>query len=206
MDLLLQIWGGSFYLTNKICFALAEGSKERLARRLKIIGWSIYIAGVPAWVIILVGKHNWIAASIEAGGVPAMMLGLYTVVTSEKPHKVFEKFVTFCTYGAIAFGVSFSLAHHDGITSVAQVLEAGVMVGFLMGSYLLAKQNNSGWLFFMLMNLSMATLMMLQGKPILMAQQLMSLGFVLYGYCMSIRTARNQVAKPAATEVADGVT
>jgi hypothetical protein len=25
MDLIFQIWGGLFYLTNKICFALAEG-------------------------------------------------------------------------------------------------------------------------------------------------------------------------------------
>jgi hypothetical protein len=30
MDLVLQIWGGLFYLTNKICFALAEG-KEKTA-------------------------------------------------------------------------------------------------------------------------------------------------------------------------------
>jgi len=48
MDLVLQIWGGLFYLTNKICFALAEGKEKNSKRRLKIFGWIIYILGVPA--------------------------------------------------------------------------------------------------------------------------------------------------------------
>ena len=49
MDLVLQIWGGLFYLTNKICFALAEGTEKNRKRQLKIFGWIIYILGVPAW-------------------------------------------------------------------------------------------------------------------------------------------------------------
>jgi len=48
MDLVLQIWGGLFYLINKICFALAEGKEKNRKRQLKIIGWTIYILGVPA--------------------------------------------------------------------------------------------------------------------------------------------------------------
>jgi len=36
MDLVLQIWGGLFYLTNKICFALAEGKEKNRKRQLKI--------------------------------------------------------------------------------------------------------------------------------------------------------------------------
>ena len=79
MDIILQSWGGGFYLLNKIFFALAEGKNHKTKRRLKIAGWTIYLIGVPAWVVILVGKHDWIAASIEAGGVPSMLFGLYTV-------------------------------------------------------------------------------------------------------------------------------
>ncbi|WP_040726700.1 hypothetical protein [Thiomicrorhabdus sp. Kp2] len=183
MEFILQIWGGLFYLLNKILFALAEGKKVPLKKKLKVSGWSIYILGVPAWVIILIDHHNWIAASIEAGGIPAMLLGLYnTYHDYKKPNKGFNAFVTLCTYSSLALGVTYSLYVHGGITSISQVLEIGVMLGFLLGSYYLAKNNPNGWLFFMLMNLSMASLMFLQDKPILMAQQLLSFCFVLYGF------------------------
>lgn len=65
---------------------------------------------------------------------------------------------------------------------MTQVLEIGVMLGFLLGSYYMAKNSPNGWLFCMLMNLSMASLMFVQEKSILMAQQLLSLCFVLYGF------------------------
>ena len=70
----------------------------------------VYILGVPAWVIILVGKHDWIAASIEAGGIPAMMFGLYNVyMNPETPNKVFDRFASFCTYSFLIIGVCYSL-------------------------------------------------------------------------------------------------
>lgn len=188
MDLLLQIWGGGCYLLNKIFFAIAEKQVSATKRKLKLGGWIIYILGVPAWVIILVGHQNWIAASIEAGGIPAMLLGLYnTYHSNKKPNKVFNIVVSICTYSALTFGVLYSINHHGGIISLSQVLELGVMLGFLLGSYYMAKNNPLGWLFFMLMNLSMASLMFLQEKPILMAQQLLSLCFVVYGLIQSRR-------------------
>ena len=183
MDLMLQIWGGSFYLTNKICFALAEGKRDRYRRRnLKLFGWAIYILGVPAWVAILIFKHDWIAASIEAGGLPAMLFGLFNVYTkSIHPNRTLDSITSRITYGFILLGVGYSLYDYGGIVSVPQVLEIGVMVGFLLGSYLLAKGNFNGWLFFMLMNASMGTLMLIQKKPVLAVQQGVSLCFVIYG-------------------------
>lgn len=183
MDISLQFWGGASYLINKIFFALAEGKKQNIKRKLKFYGWAIYIFGVPAWVIILLSKQNWIAASIEAGGIPSMFLGLYTVYKNSKsPNIIFDKVASFFTYGSIALGVSYSLFDYGGITSFSQVLEMGVMLGFLLGSYLLAKNNRTGWLLFMLMNGSMATLMFVQNKPLLTAQQIVSLSFVIYGF------------------------
>jgi hypothetical protein len=188
MDIALQTWGGGFYLINKILFALAEGKKQKLKRQLKIYGWVIYILGVPAWVIILLSKHNWIAASIEAGGVPSMMFGLYTIYKNSKTqNRNFDKVVSFCTYGSITLGVGYSLFDYGGIASISQVLEIGVMIGFLLGSYLLAKNIRKGWLFFMLMNGSMATLMLIQQKPLLSLQQVASLCFVIYGFIASKR-------------------
>ena len=186
MDIALQIWGGSAYLANKILFAVAEGRGQELKRKLKIYGWTLYLFGVPAWVIILLSDQNWIAASIEAGGVPSMFLGLYTVYqNSPSPNSVLDRIASSVTYGAIMLGVSYSLLDYGGITTFSQLLEIGVMIGFLLGSYLLAKNKRSGWLFFMLMNGSMATLMIIQQKPLLAIQQVISLSFVIYGYFAS---------------------
>lgn len=188
MNLIFQIWGGTFYLTNKILFALSEGKLPNIHKSLKLKGWIIYILGVPAWVIILIGHQDWIAASIEAGGIPSMILGLYnTYHENKKPLKWFNRTVSLCTYSSLTLGFTYSVIHHGGIISISQVLEIGVMLGFLLGSYLIAKANSLGWIFFILMNLSMATLMMLQNKPILMIQQLLSLCFVIYGLIKSLK-------------------
>ncbi len=199
MDLLLQIWGGGFYLANKILLACAEGQSKKPKRILKLSGWFIYILGVPAWVIILISKQNWIAASIEIGGVPSMLLGLYSVYRSSViAPKRLDLFARSVTYIALALGVAYSIREYGGINSTTQLLEIGVMVGFLVGSYLLAGNRACGWLFFLLMNGSMATLMFIQNKPILAIQQLCSLCFVLYGFTAAVKTKRtptNQSAK-----------
>lgn len=190
IDLLLglQIWGGGCYLLNKILFALAEGRQAAGTRQLRLYGWIIYILGVPAWVVILLGHHDWIAASIEAGGIPSMLFGLYTVYTSPRPPSLrFDRVASIFTYTFIALGIGYSLLDYGGLTSVSQLLEMGVTAGFLLGSYLLAKNNPGGWLLFMLMNTSMAALMHLQHKPLLALQQLVSLSFVIYGYLASRR-------------------
>lgn len=193
MDLVLQIWGGGLYLLNKIFFALAEGRQATLQRKLRITGWVVYLLGVPAWVIILVSKHDWIAASIEAGGVPAMLFGLYNACrTTGAPNRPLDFITSLITYAALIFGVSYSLYDYGGITSGSQILEIGVMIGFLLGSYLLAKKNSCGWLFFMLMNASMATLMMHQHKPLLTIQQMLSLCFVIYGFVAALKDSRRR--------------
>ncbi len=189
MDLFLQLWGGLFYLSNKVLFSLAQSRREATRRYLLLWAWWIYILGVPAWVIILLGHQNWIAASIEAGGVPAMLLGLYnTYYQPQRPNRLFTRVVSLCTYGSLVFGLSYSIAHHGGLNSLSQLLEIGVMLGFLLGSYLMAKAHISAWLFFMLMNISMALLMFIQDKPVLMAQQLVSFGFVAYGFYHAYRS------------------
>lgn len=183
MDLVLQIWGGAFYLSNKILLALSEGRTGSSRKNFKLSAWSAYLIGVPAWVTILISHQNWIAASIEAGAAPAMLLGLYNAYhENNKPSKIFNNIVTVITYSSLILGLSLSVYHNSGITSLSQFLEVGMMLGFLLGSNYLARGNNIGWLFFMLMNLSTAALMLLQEKPILMVQQLVSLCFVIYGY------------------------
>lgn len=182
MDLILQLWGGGFYLANKIALALAESRDRALQRRLQVFGWAIYLLGVPAWVIILSLKHNWIAAAIETGGIPSMLLGLLSVARRHRPHPFFGSAAAWSTYICIIIGSLYSLYDYRGLTALSQLLEIGVMIGFLLGSYLLARDRTCGWLFFLLMNGSMGSLMLLQHKPILALQQAVSFCFVVYGF------------------------
>ncbi|MEX1014850.1 MAG: multidrug transporter [Candidatus Paceibacterota bacterium] len=188
MDLFLQLWGGICYLLNKVFLSYAESLENN--KRLKVLGWSVYLIGLPAWVIILVAKHNWIAAAIETGGAPAMVLGLVIALRGvEHVPNWLSKGAEVCVYIFLAIGFIYSLYDFGGITAMTQVLELGVMAGFLVGSYMLAKNNPNGWLWFMIMNGSMGTLMFVQEKPILGAQQLASLCFVIFGF---IRSKRNR--------------
>ncbi len=192
VDMPLQIWAATCYLSNKILLALAEGKPAYSKRKMKILGWVVFIIGVPAWVIILASKNDWIAAAMEAGGLPAMFLGLYNTVYSDKPaNKLFNRLVSIFTICALLLGIFFSLRHYGGLHSPSQFLEILVVLGFLMGSYLLARENIKGWLFFMLMNASAASLMLLHGNFILMAQQIVSLGFVIYGFVQSLKKSKS---------------
>jgi len=181
MGTFLQLWGGSCYLINKILLAL--GAKKRSGTKYITIAWAIYIAGVPAWVIILMGHGNWIAVCIEAGGVPAMVLGLINSLKKRPSSNILiNNIVSICTYGSLVIGVSYSLLVNNGINSITQILEIGVIVSFLLGSYNMAKSNLKGWIFFMSMNINTAILMFIQEEYFLTIQQLISLGFVVYGY------------------------
>ena len=185
MDILLQVLGGLFYLINKIFFSLSETKIDNKKNQFQLFAWLAYIIGVPAWIVLLIGQNNWIAVSVEAGGIPAMLLGLYKVLNKNKIHTKIEKYVKYITSIAIVFGISLSFQYHGGITSLSQILEIGVTIGFLIGTYLMTQNNHNGYIFFMLMNLSMASLMLLQDKHILAIQQIVSLLFVIYGYIKS---------------------
>lgn len=187
MNLFLQIWGGAFYLGNKIFLSLSEGQGGNSRR--KVWGWACYLLGLPAWIVILAFGRNWIAAALELGSAPAMLLGLVTALRGDEntQDSLLAKIAVSLAYILIPFGVGYSLYDYGGLVSITQVLEIAAMVGFLGGTYLLAKNRRTGWLLFMLMNGSVAVLMLLQDNLILSLQQLISLGFVFFGYWRSGR-------------------
>lgn len=186
MDIILQLWGGSCYLMSKIFLGQAEGSAD--GRRFRLRGWLMYALGVPAWVVVLAAKQNWMAMSIEAGGIPAIVLGLFTAYrgATEAPRRV-QKSVAVFSYGLLVVGAAYSIYDYHGLKTLSQFFELGVMAGFLIGTNLLARKNPQGWLWFMLMNLSMGLLMVENNKWLLAAQQLASLGFVVRGFVRSRR-------------------
>jgi len=179
VDTALQLWAGGFYLLNKIFLSRAERSSGNNKKILRIWTWSVYLIGLPAWVIIFISEKNWIAASIEAGGAPAMILGLIIAIRGigKKPQWLDRLAII-----AIIFGIGFSLYDFGGFNTINQGLELAMVIGFFIGTYLLAVENPKGYLFFMLMNASNATLMFIEHYPWLVVQQIVSLGFVLDAY------------------------
>ncbi|PLX25364.1 hypothetical protein C0580_02680 [Candidatus Parcubacteria bacterium] len=185
---LFQAWGGVFYLLNKI-FLWASGRNIKRERKLRILAWTSYIIGLPGWDVLFVLKRNWIAFSIEAGGLPAMALGLIIAIRGQDrdPPAWLDKVARV----AIVLGIGYSLYDYRGFNTISQFLEISLVTGYFIGTYLLAKKNPQGYLWFVLMNISCAALMWVQDFYWLFAQQIVSLGFVIDAY----RTQRKQVSE-----------
>lgn len=182
----LQWLGGGFYLLNKIFLSLSERAKSNKmarAQRWRVISWLVYLAGLPAWVIIFIHKHDWIAASLEAGGGPAMLLGLVTAIrgTADHPPRWLNRIALLC----IPVGLGYSLYDFGGLTAISQWLEIALVLGFLVGTYLLARERMSGYLWYVLMHVSCGWLMYRQGYPWLAMQQAASLVFIVDAYVVS---------------------
>ncbi len=188
LDIALQLWGGIFYLVAKIFLSQSEGIEVN--RKLRRYGWITYVVGVPAWAIVLAIAQNWIALAVEVGAIPSMILGL----VDHKPSWMQKAVKTF-TYGLVGIGIFYSIYDFGGITALSQVLELGVTAGFLIGTYLLAKKNPNGWLWFILMNISMGTLMAMQDKWIFATLQGVSLGFAVYGFLKSKKNISRIIIK-----------
>ena len=178
--LLLQVWGGLFYLLNKIFFSRAERSKNNQGKQKSLFrAWAFYLIGVPAWVIILISGRNWIAAAIEMGGAPAMLIGL---INARQGKGYAPLWLDYFAKLSLAIGLGLSLYDFGGLTTINQLLELGMASGFLMGTYLLSKGKSSGYFWLMLGNITCAWLMGIQAHWLLLAEQTISLGFVFDAY------------------------
>ena len=176
IDISLQIWGGLFYLLNKVFFSQAERSKTINGRKIwRIRSWIVYLAGLPAWVVVFISEHNWIAAGVESGGAPAMLVGL---IIALRGHGAEPKWLDSISKISVLVGLALSVYEFGGIRNLSQFLELGIAAGFLMGTYMMAKDNAQGYLWLMLGNVSCASLMGIEGYFIFMTQQLVSLAFV----------------------------
>jgi hypothetical protein len=108
----------------------------------------------------------------------------------EQIPKWLEKTTKTSVYGLISLGTVYSLYEFGGVTTLTQILEINLTIGFLLGTYLLAEKNPKGWWWFALMNASMCLLMANQHKLILAGEQILSLCFVVNGIIRS-RPRRN---------------
>ena len=175
-----QYWGGSFYFLNKVFFWLAErASTQRRERVWRIAGWTVYPIGMPGWLYVFAYNHNWIAGSVEAAGIFGMILGLANTVrgVGREP-----RWLNWTVRIAMVFGLAASVYDFGGITRWNQVLEILLNTGFFFGVYLLGKKRPSGYLWFLLMLGSNATLQYIQGAAFLVYQQVLSMVFIADAY------------------------
>lgn len=187
LNLLLQLWGGAFYLLNKFFFSRAERAVSvQIQQSRLILAWSCYLIGLPPWVFIFISERNWIAAAVESSGAPAMIMGL---IAARQGQVSFRQHVWLDYLARLMVVVGLGLSFYDfgGLTTLNQVWELGVAAGFLVGTYLLARQKAQGYFWLVVGNISAAALMMRQGYFVLMAQQLLSLLLVADAYWVNKR-------------------
>ncbi|MCL1959346.1 MAG: multidrug transporter [Spirochaetes bacterium] len=194
MEFFLQYWGGIGYFLAKVLLVRAEFIEKN--RNLRLVGWFVYLMGLPAWVILLASRQNWIAAAIETAGVPAILLGIVmTWKQNNNPNKIIDWGIRVFTCFMIIIGVLYSIYTFNGIRTISQILEIIIIFGYLVSNYLLAKRNPFAWLMFMVGLISMSILMYIQDKPILCIQQLISLIPAVIGFIKNMKQQRlrNQV-------------
>ncbi|MDR2447820.1 MAG: hypothetical protein LBD58_11145 [Treponema sp.] len=116
--------------------------------------------GVPAWVILLAGGRDWIAAAIETAGVPAILLGIVmTWKQNNNQNKIIDWSVKAFICLVILFGVSYSKYIFNEVKTFSQILEIIIIFAYLASDCLLGKRNPLAWLMFMAGLVSMSVLM-----------------------------------------------
>lgn len=181
---LLQAWGGGFFLLNKVFLWLSERArrdgKHQNGRRWRIVSWVIYLLGLPPWLVIFAQKSDWIAAALEASGIPAMLLGLVLAIrgSTDKPPAWLDRL----TLVMIPAGVLYSVHDLGGFGHLSQWLESALVLGYLVGTRQLGLERASGYLWYVLMHLACGLLMFHQGLYGLMALQIISLAFIADAY------------------------
>ncbi len=187
MDQVLQWLGGGLLLLNKIFFSRAERARkrhqEKLAQEWRIAAWAACLGGITPWVILFFREKNWIAAAMEVGGTPSVLMGLIIAVRGEE--KKPPRWLNLLAQACIAVGLGYSLYDFGGLTTPSQGLELVLVAGFLVGTYLLAKEDPRGYLWYVPMHLACGWLMWIQDYPWLALQQAASLLFVADAYWMA---------------------
>lgn len=180
----LQLWGGLFYLLHKVFCSRYERIKKTdlvSAQKWRTRSWVVYLTGLFAVVPMLLLKQNWIFAALEAGAFPAMVLGLVLAVQHKTKEQIEQLMGQLdpIMYIAIACGLAYSFYSFGGFVTFNQWLEITGSAGFLIGTYLQAKDDERQYVAYVLMNLATCWLMWRQNYVIFTLQQLVSIGFVV---------------------------
>lgn len=173
MSIVLQVWGGLFYLLNKIFMSATERTTGEVSRKWRVRSWAIYLLGLPPWLVIFAQERAWIVFCVETAGALSMVLGLVIARSGRAPSWLNHV----ALIGALA-GLACSVYDFAGLTTLNQGIELVSMSGFIVGTYLLANKRPTGYLWYLLMNITMGWLLARQGYWWLVGQQALSVGFI----------------------------
>ena len=109
-----------------------------------------------------------------------MILGLVLAIRGADRSP--PRWLDWMALACVPLGFSYSLYDFGGLNTLHQWLEIGLVVGFLVGTYQLAKCRLNGYLYYLLMHLCCGWLMGVQGYPWLVLQQAVSLAFIVDAY------------------------
>jgi hypothetical protein len=185
MEIILQYWGGIGYFLAKAFLLCAEFTEKN--RKFRLIGWFVYLLGLPAWVILLAGARNWAATAMEAASIPSIILGIIMAWKQyDKPNIIIDWSIRVFICLVILCGIFYSIYTFHGIRTFSQVLEIITVICYLISVYLLAKRNPFAWLMLMAGHSCMSILMYIQDKPILCIQQIISVIIAMIGLIKNI--------------------
>jgi hypothetical protein len=186
-EVICQILGGVFYLLNKIFLSLGERNGKKVLAGLNFKDWSwiSFLIGLPFWLILFFLEKNYIALGLESSAIPSLVLGLIISINGSKIKEPF--WIKYFVISSVVMGLYFSINQNGGINSSTQISEIVMVSTFLIGTYYLAKEKNTGYLYYILMHLSCIYLMYLNNFYLLTIQQIFSIGFVIDAYIISKR-------------------
>ena len=220
---IIMLCAGSFYLLQKIFFFFSEATESKeVYCRWRIPGWGVYIIGLFFWLYVFFYIDKiLILGWMELCGLPAMILGLINSLRmyrelkgrkkkEKKQKKLWRILFGWKLLGAFGWegvlviigaliGTGFSIDYYGSLNSFAQGLQLAAVVGFLAGTYLLAKDWLWGYLFYALMNGTTGWLMYIkiQKNPnfkMLFYMQMASIVFVVGAFL--VRWRRQKKNKP----------
>jgi len=194
MHIVLQVWGGLFYLLNKIFMSATERTVGEISRKWRVRSWAIYLWGLPPWLVIFAQERAWIVFCVETAGALSMVLGL--VIARSRTGKAPMWLNHVALVGAVV-GLASSLYDFAGLTTLNQGIELVSMAGFIVGTYLLANKKPTGYLWYLLMNTTMGWLLARQGYWLLVIQQILSVAFIADAWMVWRRKSQTFIAIPA---------
>lgn len=184
----LSLWGGGFYLLNKVFLNLMERARPNNVQAywlFRQFAWIVYLIGLPFIVFMFFREKNWIFGMIELGGAPAMAYGILAAFSKKKG----PAWLDHLALAAIPVGLVLSfLNFREARTFALEVLGSA---GFLVGTYLLSKDRKGGYWWFTLMNLATGWLLYIENYPLFVPQQIFSVLLVLDA--MRIRNRNDRI-------------